>query len=245
MTESASPTTAFRAARDLLPAVPGGLRLRAARVHLARTRRVQLGARLVRRDRGRAPGPDRAADRGRGRATPPHLRGAGRPVGAGRQLAARPRRAARRPGAADARQRGAAVGGHPGRDEARGGDDPVVDAAAAGRPGRPDPAGPRPARDHRDVPAGEVRPGARGVDADRGRRRGGARRVAGTRTRTRSPRRPGSRPMASPGPATRCCSTSPRAPPRSPSWSRTRRPATRWGTCRRCTGSASSRATCT
>ena len=52
-------------------------------------------------------------------------------------------------------------------------------------------------------------------------------------------------PRASPGPMTRCCSTSPRAPRRCPSWSRTRRSATRWGTCPPCTGSASSRATCT
>ena len=48
-----------------------------------------------------------------------------------------------------------------------------------------------------------------------------------------------------PGRATRCCSTSPRAPRPCPSSSRTRRSATRWGTCPRCTGSASSRATCT
>ena len=69
--------------------------------------------------------------------------------------------------------------------------------------------------------------------------------AAGTRTPTRSRRRPSSPRTASPGPTTRCCSTSPRAPRPSPSWSRTRRSATRWGTCPRCTGSASSRATCT
>ncbi len=50
---------------------------------------------------------------------------------------------------------------------------------------------------------------------------------------------------ASPGPGTRCCSTSPPGPRPSPSWSRTPRPATRRGTCPPCTGSASSRATCT
>ena len=71
------------------------------------------------------------------------------------------------------------------------------------------------------------------------------RRRGGTPTPTRSPGRPGSPPTASPGPATRCCSTSPRAPRPCPSSSRTRRSATRWGTCRPCTGSASSRATCT
>jgi acetyl-CoA synthetase len=58
-------------------------------------------------------------------------------------------------------------------------------------------------------------------------------------------RRPRSRPRASRGPGIRCCSTSHRAPPRSRSWSRTLRPATPWGTCPPCTGSASSRATCT
>ena len=68
---------------------------------------------------------------------------------------------------------------------------------------------------------------------------------AGTPTPMRSPRRPSSRPRALPGPATRCCSTSPRAPRLCPSSSGTRRSATRWGTCPRCTGSASSQATCT
>ncbi len=45
--------------------------------------------------------------------------------------------------------------------------------------------------------------------------------------------------------ATRCCSTSPRGPPRSPSWSATPTSATRSATCPPCTGSASSPATCT
>ena len=70
-------------------------------------------------------------------------------------------------------------------------------------------------------------------------------RKAGTPTPMRSPSRRSSPRTASPGPATRCCSTSPRAPRPCPSSSRTRRSATRWGTCPRCTGSASSRATCT
>jgi hypothetical protein len=39
-------------------------------------------------------------------------------------------------------------------------------------------------------------------------------------------------------PATRCCCTSPRAPPPSPSWCCTATRATRWGICRPCTGSA-------
>ena len=229
-------------------ALPGRLRFRAARVRLARTRRVQLGARLVRRDRGRASGPARAADRRRRRGHQSVVRRTVGPVRTGRQLAARPRRPARRPGAADARQRGAAVGGHPGRDEARGRDHPGVHAAAAGRSGGPDRARPGPARDHRYVPAGEVRRGTGRVDADRGRRRrrkARKARKAGTRTPTRSPLRPSSPRTASPGPTTHCCSTSPRAPQPSPSWPRTRRSATRWGTCPRCTGSASSQATCT
>jgi acyl-CoA synthetase (AMP-forming)/AMP-acid ligase II len=46
-------------------------------------------------------------------------------------------------------------------------------------------------------------------------------------------------------PTTRCCSTSPPAPPRCPSWWSTRTSATRWGTGRRCTGSACSQETCT
>src|SRR6266496_4372961 len=71
------------------------------------------------------------------------------------------------------------------------------------------------------------------------------RRRGGIRTRRRSPVRLRSCQTASPGLRIRCCSTSPRGRPRCPSWSRTRRSATRWGTCRPCTGSASSRATCT
>jgi non-ribosomal peptide synthetase component F len=70
--------------------------------------------------------------------------------------------------------------------------------------------------------------------------------LAGLPTRTRSLQRPRiSCPRASPGPRIRCCCTSPRAPRRCPSWSRTLRSATRWGTCPPCTGSASSPATCT
>jgi non-ribosomal peptide synthetase component F len=44
---------------------------------------------------------------------------------------------------------------------------------------------------------------------------------------------------------TRCFCTSPPAPPPSPSWCCTRRKATRWATCRPCTGSACGRGMCT
>ena len=47
------------------------------------------------------------------------------------------------------------------------------------------------------------------------------------------------------GRAIRCCSTSPPAPRRARSWSSTPTPATRSGTCRPCTGSGCSPATCT
>ena len=91
-------------------------------------------------------------------------------------------------------------------------------------------------------PGAEVRRGAGAVRGSSSR----ASAVPGwTRYSDASPGRPSSPRTASPGPATRCCSTSPPAPPPSPSWSRTPRPATRWGTCRPCTGSACSRATCT
>ncbi len=50
--------------------------------------------------------------------------------------------------------------------------------------------------------------------------------------------RPSSRPTARRRPPTRCSSTSPRAPRPSPSSCCTPTRATRWGTCRRCTGSA-------
>ena len=52
-------------------------------------------------------------------------------------------------------------------------------------------------------------------------------------------------PTARPARPIRCCSTSRPAPPRSPSWSSTPIRATRWGTCPRCTGSGSARATST
>ena len=133
-----SSTDAFRAARDLLLAHREDYDTARRSFDWPSTRRVQLGARLVRRDRGRAPGPSGAADPVRRRVG--HLvdvRVAVGAVVAGGRLAARARGAAGRPGAADARQRGAAVGGHPGHDEARGGDHPGVHAAAAGRPGGP------------------------------------------------------------------------------------------------------------
>ena len=46
-------------------------------------------------------------------------------------------------------------------------------------------------------------------------------------------------------PPTRCCCTSPAAPPPSRRWCCTRSRATRWATCRRCTGWACGPATCT
>ena len=74
---------------------------------------------------------------------------------------------------------------------------------------------------------------------------GEAQRLAGTPTRARARRRRTSRPTGSRRRPTRCCSTSPRGPRRSPSSSGIRTSATRRATCPRCTGSASSPATCT
>src|SRR5579875_2476860 len=96
------------------------------------------------------------------------------------------------------------------------------------------------------VEADSAGPAGAGAGAGRGGGAGGrARRAAGTTTRPRSARRCSSRQTGRPGRATCCCCTSPPAPPPSPSWSRTPTPATRSGTCPRCTGSASSPATCT
>ena len=65
MSDVQSPTQAFRAARDLLLRHREDYAGGEGRIQLAAAGRVQLGARLVRRDRSRAPGPARAADRDR------------------------------------------------------------------------------------------------------------------------------------------------------------------------------------
>ena len=83
---------------------------------------------------------------------------------------------------------------------------------------------------------------ARRLHPHRGGRRAGG--LAGLRRGGRRPR-PTSRRTASPVPTTRCCSTSPPAPRRGPSSSSTPMRPTPSGTCRRCTGSGWSPATCT
>ena len=93
-----------------------------------------------------------------------------------------------------------------------------------------------------DVDHTPVRRGARRLHPDRRRRRGG--RLADVRRRRRAA---ASFPAATapPGPTTRCCCTSPPARPRQPKLvEHTYRP-TRSATCRRCTGSACGRGTCT
>ncbi len=248
MTEPHPSAAAFRAARDLLLRHRDDYAAARPRVLLARAGGVQLGAGLVRRDRGRAPGPDRAADRRRRRrCRPAQLRRAGRPVQPGRQLAERTRGPPRRPPAAHAGQHRAAVGGHPGGDEAGRGHHPGQHAARHGRPRRPDHARRRPARGDRGRPRRQVRRPGRPLDRDRGgpgpgrRDSGRLAPVRGRRRRVgqRSPR------TASPGPPTRCCCTSPPARPPSRSWSSTPTRPTRPGTCQRCTGSACSPGTCT
>ena len=208
MTDSASPTAAFRAARDLLLSYRDDYE--SARRKFTWPELDEFNWALDWFDVIAGEHPDRPALRivaDDGFDVSLSYGELATRSGAGRQLAARPRRPARRPGAADARQRGAAVGGHPGRDEARRRDHPGVHAAAAGRPGGPDRAGPGPARHHRYVAAGEVRPGAGRVDADRGRRRRrprrAGRRLARLRRRVRlagrvhpGRRHPGQRPAA-------------------------------------------------
>lgn len=76
-----------------------------------------------------------------------------------------------------------------------------------------------------DVPG--TSPGSRSASRSR----------AGCATRTRRPRWPASSRTGRPAAPTRCCSTSPPAPPPGPSWCCIPTSATRSGTCRRCTGS--------
>ena len=120
-------------------------------------------------------------------------------------MAARARGGAGRPGAADARQRGTAVGGHPGHDEARGGDHPGLHAAAAPTWWTGCLAG-------RSGTSSRMRLARRSSPRCRATGPGSwstGRRTAGIRTRLRSMRLSRLRPKASPGPMTRCCSTSP------------------------------------
>ena len=72
-----------------------------------------------------------------------------------------------------------------------------------------------------------------------------SRSTAGCRSAMPTRLRPSSRRTVRPTPTTRCCSISPRAPRPSPSWCATAIAATPWARCRPCTGSACSRATCT
>ena len=100
---------------------------------LARSGSLQLGARLVRRRAG-----DECGEQGPPRSGSWMPRRTGKPGSASQRCRAAPtrsptssarRRAARRPRAADARQRGPAVGDDAGRDEARRGRDPGHHAA--------------------------------------------------------------------------------------------------------------------
>ena len=203
--------------------------------------RVQLGARLVRRARARQPPPGPPDRRDEGGDDADQLRRDGRALLARRQLPARARRPPRRPRAGDAPQRRPPLGDHAGGDQARRGRHPRLHAAHGRRP-----PGPRRARRVRhvvtDAPSAEK---LAAVPGDYTRLLvGGAMEGCGpTRRRYAAP--PISRPTARPAPTIRSSSTSPRGPPRSPSWCCTPTRATRWGTSRRCTGSACGRGTCT
>ncbi len=161
--------------------------------------------------RNAAPGARRGR-RGR-RAQRAELRRARGALESRRQLAARARRAARRPHAAHARQRGPAVGDDARGDEARRGGDSGDDAALARRPARPRRARRRDARGGgRRRTRRSSRTRSRRLHPHRRRRRG--RRLAALRGGGCAPRR-ASRPTARRARAIRCCSTSPRARPRS------------------------------
>ena len=107
-------------------------------------------------------------------------------------MAARRGGPARGPAAAHARQHRAALGDHPGRDEAWRGDHPHLDAARSAGPGRPDHPRADPARAHRIGARAEVPRGPRRVDTDRRRAddRGRHRSRPGERDPRRGARRP-------------------------------------------------------
>ena len=201
---------------------------------MAAARPVQLGARLLRRD-GAGQRPHRPVGRRRGRKRGQAvLRRALPALEPGRELPPCPGRPARRRRAADARQRGAAVGGDARLHEARRGDHPGHDAAHHGRPAGPLRARRSAPRHRRHGGHRQVRRAPRRLRPHRGRRR--PRGLDEPRERPRRARRSSPR-TARRTRAIRCCSTSPRAPPRSRSWSRTPTRAIRSVISRRCTGS--------
>ena len=176
--------------RPRLPAPASrGLRHRLPRLPLAAARRVQLGARPLRRD-GPRQRRARAVDRRRERAVGPgQLRAHGRALGPGRQLAARPRRRARRSRAAAVAQRGRAVGVHARLHEAGRGDRAHHHAGEHRRPRRPLRPRRRQARDLHRLGHAQVRCLPWRLHAHRGRRgRPAARGLAGLRRLRRGPR---------------------------------------------------------
>ena len=237
-----SATERYRAARDQILALRGDHAKALAEFDWPALRRpVQLGGRLVRQLRPRQRR-DRAAHRRAGRPRGEVLlRRHGAPLRPGRRLAAGAGGVLRRPRRPDARQPGGALGVDARGDEARRGDHADDHRPRTGRPDRPHRARRRPARRRQRGRRGQVRRRPRGLHADR--RRGRAGRVARLRATPRRPTTPRSGIRARCR-ATPCCSTSPAGRPAGRSWSSTPRSAIPSDTCRPCTGSACSPATC-
>ena len=247
MTQPHSGTAAFRAARDLLLRHREDYAAAAPSSAGRELERVQLGARLVRRDRRRATRAGGAVDRRRRRRRAPgQLRRAVRPLQPGWPTGCAALGVARGDRvAADARQRGRALGDHAGRDEAGRGRSsrpprcsppttwPTASTAATSGTWSPTPA--RRAEVRPAWPAHCTRD-----RASRGRPRGLAR-------ATPTPRAPTAFTPDGPTQATdplllyftSGTTAQPKLVAAHP------RRATRSGTCRRCTGSACSPATCT
>ena len=146
--DTGTATERLRAARDFLLAQREDYDAAYREFRWPAARRVQLGARLVRRDRRRgrrAPGAvdRRGGRRARRRRTFAELSARSNQVA---NWLREPGRRARRPDHRHARQPGRAVGDDPRRDEARRGDHPRDAAARPGRPGRPRRARRRPPR---------------------------------------------------------------------------------------------------
>ena len=210
------------------------LRHRLCRLPLAGRTQLQLGAGLVRRrTRARRIARHAGTDRHRGRGGAPHLRrtvGALQPRG---QRPARPRRGARRPAPADARQYRAALGGDAGGNEARRRRRPRHHAAHRRRPRRT-------CRPRRRAPGYRHRPGR--PEARRPGRTVPRITVGGAppgcidyATLLAAPTRCSHR-AARPAPTIRCCSISRPGPRPSRSWCCTATPPTRSVISRRCTG---------
>ena len=198
----ATNTELYRSARDQLVDLIGDYRQGRRDLRMAPAdRRVQLGHRLVRRDRARTTTAPRCGSSRRTARAEGDVRADGRPVRPGGDLARAAGRRQGRPGHPDARQPGRAVGVDARRCQAGRGHHADDRCARPRRPGRPHRARRRTIRHRERRRHAEVRRRRGRLRAHRGRRSG--RRMAPLRRRVRR-RRPPVRSPRAPTSTTRC-----------------------------------------